>query len=147
MSTIIIGAGIGGLATATYLTRSGEPVGAGRALTWQAPAEAGRYRIAFQVVQDLGDRRVGLLAQRVVDIEVVASWHERLSSHELDELAPVGSLEATSRGRRGPHPGMASGANIAITRSGRTISCALIASSASRIRRAPSSPPRSAPQR
>jgi hypothetical protein len=44
----------------------------GPALTWRAPAVAGSYVVRFQVCRDLGGRRVGVLADRAVEIEVRA---------------------------------------------------------------------------
>jgi hypothetical protein len=44
----------------------------GLALQWKAPAEAGRYSVRFQVCKDLGGRRVGVLAERIVEIDVRA---------------------------------------------------------------------------
>lgn len=44
----------------------------GAAITWRAPAAPGRHRIHFQVCTDLGGRRIGVLAERSVDIEVRA---------------------------------------------------------------------------
>jgi hypothetical protein len=44
----------------------------GAAIAWSAPATPGRYRVHFQVVTDLGGRRVGVLAERAIDIEVRA---------------------------------------------------------------------------
>jgi hypothetical protein len=44
----------------------------GPALDWRAPAKEGRYRVRFQVCKDLGGRRVGVLAEREVEVEVRA---------------------------------------------------------------------------
>lgn len=44
----------------------------GSALQWKAPAVAGRYTVRFQVCKDLGGRRVGVLAERLVEIDVRA---------------------------------------------------------------------------
>jgi hypothetical protein len=104
----VAGEDLGGAAYRWVWPTGGEPsIGAGRALTWQAPAEAGRYRIAFQVVQDLGDRRVGLLAQRVVDIEVVACEEGEGQEHEPLRLV-VERLGGTTFGFRAlAEPGVA----------------------------------------
>jgi hypothetical protein len=42
----------------------------GSTLQWRAPATAGSYRVRFQVCTDLGGRRVGVLAEREVEIDV-----------------------------------------------------------------------------
>jgi hypothetical protein len=42
----------------------------GPTLQWRAPATAGSYRVRFQVCTDLGGRRVGVLAEREVEIDV-----------------------------------------------------------------------------
>jgi PKD domain len=42
----------------------------GPALQWRAPETAGRYLVRFQVCTDLGGRRVGVLAERDVEIDV-----------------------------------------------------------------------------
>jgi len=42
----------------------------GRTLQWKAPVTAGRYAVRFQVCKDLGGRRVGVLAERLVEIDV-----------------------------------------------------------------------------
>jgi hypothetical protein len=42
----------------------------GPMLQWRAPAAAGRYRVRFQVCKDLGGRRVGVLAERDVELDV-----------------------------------------------------------------------------
>jgi hypothetical protein len=54
-----------------WLTAGGEAeLHPGPAVQWKAPARAGRYRVRFQVCQDLGGRRVGVLAERVAEVEV-----------------------------------------------------------------------------
>lgn len=54
-----------------WLTRDGNAeLHPGRTLQWTAPAEPGKYAVHFQVCKDLGGRRVGLLAERVVEIDV-----------------------------------------------------------------------------
>ncbi|QSQ27523.1 PKD domain-containing protein [Pyxidicoccus parkwayensis] len=42
----------------------------GSRLQWRAPKHAGRYFVRFQVCRDLGGRRVGVLAEQVVSIDV-----------------------------------------------------------------------------
>ncbi|QRO02781.1 PKD domain-containing protein [Archangium violaceum] len=42
----------------------------GPTLQWRAPKAAGRYFVRFQVCTDLGGRRVGVLAERDVEVEV-----------------------------------------------------------------------------
>ncbi|HYO68209.1 MAG TPA: PKD domain-containing protein [Archangium sp.] len=49
---------------------SGAELHPGLALQWQAPETAGRYRVRFQVCKDLGGRRVGVLAEREVELDV-----------------------------------------------------------------------------
>jgi hypothetical protein len=44
----------------------------GPAIAWSAPATPGWYRVHFQVCTDLGGRRIGVLAERAVDVEVRA---------------------------------------------------------------------------
>jgi hypothetical protein len=44
----------------------------GPALAWSAPASPGWYRVHFQVCTDLGGRRIGVLAERAIDVEVRA---------------------------------------------------------------------------
>lgn len=53
-------------------TGGGASLQPGPQLQWRAPETAGRYVVHFQVCQDLGGRRVGVLAERAVPIEVRA---------------------------------------------------------------------------
>lgn len=54
-----------------WLTRDGSAeLHPGRTLEWKAPAEPGKYAVRFQVCKDLEGRRVGVLAERVAEIEV-----------------------------------------------------------------------------
>jgi hypothetical protein len=54
-----------------WLTPSGSAeLHPGPALQWKAPMKAGRYAVRFQVCTDLGGRRVGVLAERIVELEV-----------------------------------------------------------------------------
>jgi hypothetical protein len=56
-----------------WLTKDGSAeLHPGLALEWEAPAVAGRYAVHFQVCKDLGGRRVGVLAERIVEIDVRA---------------------------------------------------------------------------
>lgn len=58
----------------------------GLALQWRAPAEAGRYAVRFQVCKDLGGRRVGVLAERIVEIDVRACGPGERQESELLRL-------------------------------------------------------------
>ncbi len=42
----------------------------GPTLQWKAPPVAGKYPVRFQVCRDLGERRVGVLAEREIELEV-----------------------------------------------------------------------------
>lgn len=56
-----------------WLTKDGSAeLHPGLALQWEAPPVAGRYAVRFQVCKDLGGRRVGVLAERIVEIDVRA---------------------------------------------------------------------------
>ena len=44
----------------------------GARLPWRAPAAPGRYFVRFQLCKDLGGRRVGVLAEQVVSVDVRA---------------------------------------------------------------------------
>jgi hypothetical protein len=63
----------------------------GRTVQWKAPETAGRYAVRFQVCKDLGGRRVGVLAERVVEIEV-----RSCGSGERQESEPL-RLSVTQR--------------------------------------------------
>lgn len=54
----------------------------GPAVRWTAPASAGRYTVHFQVCKDLGGRRVGVLAEREVDVEVRDCADSERRDHE-----------------------------------------------------------------
>lgn len=54
----------------------------GLAMTWRAPEAAGTYQVHFQACQDLGGRRVGVLAERVIDIDVRACGAGEGQAHE-----------------------------------------------------------------
>jgi hypothetical protein len=56
----------------------------GVALAWTAPKAVGRYPVHFQVCQDLGGRRVGVLAERTVAVEV-----RRCGAAESQEAEPL----------------------------------------------------------
>jgi PKD domain len=56
-----------------WLTKEGSAeLHPGLALQWEAPPVAGRYAVRFQVCKDLGGRRVGVLAERIVEVDVRA---------------------------------------------------------------------------
>ncbi len=54
----------------------------GPALQWRAPDTAGRYRVRFQVCKDLGGRRVGVLAEREVELDVRACGEQEAQRNE-----------------------------------------------------------------
>jgi PKD domain-containing protein len=54
----------------------------GPTLQWRAPLEAGSYRVRFQVCTDLGGRRVGVLAERDVEIDVRSCGEGEGQRHE-----------------------------------------------------------------
>lgn len=62
----------------------------GARLQWRAPRHAGRYFVRFQVCRDMGGRRVGVLAEQVVGIDV----RECGASEAAESLR----LEAVQRG-------------------------------------------------
>ncbi|RKH54689.1 PKD domain-containing protein [Corallococcus llansteffanensis] len=53
-------------------SETGAELQPGARLPWRAPATAGRYFVRFQLCKDLGGRRVGVLAEQVVGIDVRA---------------------------------------------------------------------------
>ena len=54
-----------------WLTKDGNAeLQPGQTLQWKAPEVPGRYVVHFQVCKDLGGRRVGVLAERLVEIDV-----------------------------------------------------------------------------
>ncbi|MBE4753294.1 PKD domain-containing protein [Corallococcus sp. ZKHCc1 1396] len=53
-------------------SETGAELHPGARLPWRAPATAGRYFVHFQLCKDLGGRRVGVLAEQVVGIDVRA---------------------------------------------------------------------------
>ena len=65
----------------------------GPTLQWKAPTVAGRYRVRFQVCKDLGGRRVGVLAEREVELDVRSCGE---GSRQQDE--PL-RLAVTQRGQ------------------------------------------------
>ncbi|XXF78852.1 PKD domain-containing protein [Myxococcaceae bacterium GXIMD 01537] len=77
----------------------------GPRLQWRAPEKAGRYVVHFQVCRDLGGRRVGVLAERAVPIEVRdCAAGERQESESLRiavvQRGPVAfTFEALDAGR------------------------------------------------
>ncbi|EPX57179.1 hypothetical protein D187_006933 [Cystobacter fuscus DSM 2262] len=52
------------------ITGGGAELHPGPTLQWRAPPVAGRYPVRFQVCTDLGGRRVGVLAEREITLEV-----------------------------------------------------------------------------
>lgn len=64
----------------------------GARLQWRAPKTAGRYYVRFQVCRDLGGRRVGVLAEQVVGIDVRAC-----GAGESQEAEPL-RVVVTQRG-------------------------------------------------
>ena len=77
-----------------WLTAGGEAeLHPGPALQWRAPEKAGRYVVRFQVCKDLGGRRVGVLAERVAEIEV-----RPCGPGERQEAEPL-RLTVTQRGQ------------------------------------------------
>jgi hypothetical protein len=73
-------------------SETGAELHPGARLPWRAPATAGRYFVRFQVCKDLGGRRVGVLAEQVVGIDVRACG--RGEGQEADALR----VEVTQRG-------------------------------------------------
>lgn len=65
-------------------TEGGAELHPGTAIAWTAPKVAGNYSVHFQVCQDLGGRRVGVLAERTVAIEV-----RRCGAAESQEAEPL----------------------------------------------------------
>ncbi|ADO73505.1 uncharacterized protein STAUR_5743 [Stigmatella aurantiaca DW4/3-1] len=72
-----LSARLGGVAEPGSVTRWIWPVPGGHAelhpgplLQWRAPLAAGRYPVRFQVCKDLGGRRVGVLAERQLELDV-----------------------------------------------------------------------------
>lgn len=51
-------------------SETGAELQPGSRLQWRAPKRAGRYYVRFQVCRDLGGRRVGVLAEQVVGLDV-----------------------------------------------------------------------------
>lgn len=77
---------------AVYRWLWGEPGGGaalhpGSALVWQAPAVVGRHAVHFQVCKDLGGRKVGVLAEGMMEIEVRACAEGQ--GHEALRIAVV----------------------------------------------------------
>ncbi|AKJ05185.1 PKD domain-containing protein [Archangium gephyra] len=61
---------------------SGAELHPGPALQWRAPETAGRYRVRFQVCKDLGGRRVGVLAEREVELDVRRCGEQQAQRNE-----------------------------------------------------------------
>lgn len=60
----------------------GAELNPGQTLQWRAPTAAGRYRVRFQVCKDLGGRRVGVLAEREVELDVRSCGEDEGQEHE-----------------------------------------------------------------
>lgn len=86
-------------------TQGGAELHPGPELKWRAPERAGRYVVRFQACRDLGGRRVGVLAEREVAIDVRACGAgERQAEEPLRiELAQLRqgafAFSAVSQGR------------------------------------------------
>ncbi|MDY7224940.1 PKD domain-containing protein [Hyalangium rubrum] len=77
-----------------WLTERGEAeLHPGPTLSWKAPDRAGRYAVRFQVCKDLGGRRVGVLAERLIEIDV-----RSCGRGERQEYEPL-RLAVTQRGQ------------------------------------------------
>ncbi|QRK14157.1 PKD domain-containing protein [Archangium violaceum] len=61
----------------------------GPTLQWRAPEVAGRYFVRFQVCTDLGGRRVGVLAEREVELDVRRCGEGEGQRHEPLRLGVV----------------------------------------------------------
>ena len=61
----------------------------GPTLQWKAPSVAGRYRVRFQVCKDLGGRRVGVLAEREVVLDVRSCGEGERQRHEPLRLGVI----------------------------------------------------------
>lgn len=64
------------------LSGGGAELQPGPTLQWRAPPVSGRYPVRFQVCTDLGGRRVGVLAEREVELEVRACGEGEGQAHE-----------------------------------------------------------------
>ncbi|WP_395829983.1 PKD domain-containing protein [Archangium violaceum] len=61
----------------------------GPTLQWRAPETAGRYFVRFQVCKDLGGRRVGVLAEREIELDVRRCGEGEGQRHEPLRLGVV----------------------------------------------------------
>jgi hypothetical protein len=61
----------------------------GPALQWRAPETAGRYFVRFQVCTDLGGRRVGVLAEREIEVDVRPCGNSETQRNEPLRLGVV----------------------------------------------------------
>ncbi|WP_375766084.1 PKD domain-containing protein [Archangium gephyra] len=68
---------------------SGAELHPGPTLQWRAPETAGRYRVRFQACTDLGGRRVGVLAEREVELEVRRCAEQEAQRNEPLRIAVV----------------------------------------------------------
>ncbi|RKH09029.1 PKD domain-containing protein [Corallococcus sp. CA053C] len=64
-------------------SETGAELQPGARLPWRAPATAGRYFVRFQLCKDLGGRRVGVLAEQVVSIDVRTCGPDEGQAHAL----------------------------------------------------------------
>jgi hypothetical protein len=71
------------------VTGGGAELHPGPALQWRAPETAGTYRVRFQVCTDLGGRRVGVLAEREVEIDVRRCGEQEGQRNEPLRIAVV----------------------------------------------------------
>ncbi|MFP2927729.1 PKD domain-containing protein, partial [Pyxidicoccus sp. 3LG] len=68
----------------------------GSRLQWRAPATPGRYFVRFQLCKDLGGRRVGVLAEQVIGIDVRACGEGESQADSLRvEVSQRGNAEFT----------------------------------------------------
>ncbi len=66
---------------------SGAELHPGSTLQWRAPETAGRYRVRFQVCTDLGGRRVGVLAEREIELDVRRCGEQETQRNEPLRIA------------------------------------------------------------
>lgn len=73
----------GTLSRWVWLTAGGDAeLHPGPTLRWRAPEAPGKYVVHFQVCKDLGGRRVGVLAERSVELEVRSCAAGERQAHE-----------------------------------------------------------------
>ncbi|HSP77362.1 MAG TPA: PKD domain-containing protein, partial [Myxococcaceae bacterium] len=64
----------------------------GPRLRWQAPETPGKYRVRFQICTDLGGRRVGVLAERELELDVRRCGEGEGQAHEPLRLELIQGL-------------------------------------------------------